>query len=121
MIFIEGDSTEAAYPGFNPAENGQKVFNKIVSDNLIILENFLQKYKDLFSWVKPEGGCIGFVHYKKNETVDFFTQKLLEKTGILLMPAFIFDFKSNHFRIGFGRYNMNVALKKLEQYIESIR
>lgn len=34
------------------------------------------------------------------------------------MPASIYDYKSNHFRIGFGRKNMPDSLLKLREFLE---
>jgi aspartate/methionine/tyrosine aminotransferase len=38
--------------------------NLIVAENLKLLDVFIERYKNLFEWVRPQGGCIGFVKYK---------------------------------------------------------
>jgi len=91
--------------------------NKIVSGNLLLLDDFINKYSALFSWVRPEGGCVGFVNYKGSESVDDFAQRLVRDKGVLLMPASIYSHTSNHFRIGFGRKNMGQALDRLIEFI----
>ncbi len=91
--------------------------NKIVSENLVLLNEFMQEHKDLFEWVRPQGGCVGFINYKQKESVDEFSKRLLEKTGVLLMPASLFDHQSNYFRIGFGRKDMPKALEKLREFL----
>jgi len=58
------------------------------------------------------------VNYKSSECVDDFCARLVNDTGVLLMPASIYDHDSNHFRIGFGRKNMPEALGRLEAYLE---
>ena len=35
------------------------------------------------------------------------------------MPAEIFSFPSNHFRIGFGRKNMPEALEKFDEFLHT--
>lgn len=92
--------------------------NQILSDNLVILDLFFTKNQKLFSWVWPQGGCVGWVHYKGKEEVDLFCKKLLRETGVLLMPASVYDVSENYFRIGFGHKDMVTAIGKLQQYLE---
>lgn len=91
--------------------------NKITADNLALLDEFFSEYSDLFSWVKPQGGCVGFVNYKDAESVDVFCDRLVKERGVLLMPASIYDTPTNHFRVGFGRKNMPEALDKLKGFL----
>ncbi len=92
--------------------------NQIVAENLKLLDSFIEEYKDLFEWVRPQGGCIGFVKYKGQESIESFSERLVHQKGVLLMPASIYDHKSNYFRIGFGRKNMPEALNKLEEFLK---
>jgi aspartate/methionine/tyrosine aminotransferase len=92
--------------------------NNILAENIKLLDSFMQRYAGKFSWVRPSGGCVGFVHYKTSESIDLFCKKLVENKGVLLMPASLYDVTTNHFRIGFGRINMPQALRKLEEFVE---
>ena len=49
--------------------------------------------------------------------VEIFCEKLLQAKGVLLMPSTVYDFDSNHFRIGFGKSNVPDALLKLEEFL----
>jgi len=91
--------------------------NKIVAENLSLLDQFIDEHNDLFDWVRPQGGCVGFVKYKAQESIEDFCERLMQKKGVLLMPASIYDYKSNHFRIGFGRKNMPQALDRLKEFL----
>jgi aspartate/methionine/tyrosine aminotransferase len=91
--------------------------NQIVADNLQLLDTFMEQYEDLFEWVRPQGGCTGFVKYKGQDTVEDFTARLVKERGVLLMPASIYDYPSKHFRIGFGRKNMPEALERLKDFL----
>jgi aspartate/methionine/tyrosine aminotransferase len=93
--------------------------NKIVAGNLKLLDDFMKKYDNLFSWVRPQGGCVGFINYKGKESVDDFSNRLVNDKGVLLMPASIYNHNSKHFRIGFGRKNMEAALNGLIEFISS--
>ena len=92
--------------------------NKIVANNLNLLDQFFNEHYQLFSWVKPQGGCVGFVNYHAAESIDVFCHRAVEQAGVLLMPASIYELKTNHFRVGFGRTTMPSALKEFSRIIE---
>lgn len=99
----------------------EKILSKIhqiMRSNLRLLDEFFKKNGDLFSWVRPKGGCIGFVELLADEPIEKFCMRLIEKKGVLLMPSVIYDTAENFFRIGFGRENMPEALEKLSAFIE---
>lgn len=91
--------------------------NKIVADNLKLLDEFFTEYSYLFAWVRPQGGCVGFVKYKGIGSIESFYEKLVNTQNVLLMPASIYDYASNHFRIGFGRKNMPECLDQLKEFL----
>lgn len=91
--------------------------NKIVADNLGLLDQFFIEYSHLFEWVRPQGGCVGFVKYKGPGSIESFCDRLVNKQNVLLMPASIYDYASNHFRIGFGRKNMPECLEQLKEFL----
>ena len=91
----------------------------ITQKNLSILDQFFQRHKDTLSWVRPKGGCVGFPKLLLNIPIEEFTQKLVDKQGVLVLPGFIFDDNNNHFRVGFGRINMPESLERFEQFLRS--
>ncbi|WP_316354308.1 aminotransferase class I/II-fold pyridoxal phosphate-dependent enzyme [Candidatus Trichorickettsia mobilis] len=91
--------------------------NKIVEENLKILDQLFIEYGHLFQWVKPQGGCVGFVKYKGLEVIDSFCDRLLQEQSVLLMPASIYSHQGNYFRIGFGRKNMPECLERLKEFL----
>ncbi|WP_165379660.1 aminotransferase class I/II-fold pyridoxal phosphate-dependent enzyme [Rickettsiales endosymbiont of Peranema trichophorum] len=91
--------------------------NKIVADHLKLLDQFFIEYSHLFEWVRPQGGCVGFVKYKGAGSIESFCDRLVNKRNVLLMPASIYDYASNHFRIGFGRKNMPECLDQLKEFL----
>lgn len=93
--------------------------NAIVSNNLKILDDFFNEFSHLFQWIRPQGGCVGFVNYNSKQCVDDFCHQMLQEKSTLLMPASIYNYESNHFRIGFGRQNMPEALLNLREFVQS--
>ena len=80
----------------------------LVARNLDLLDSFFGDYSDLFSWKRSRGGCVAYPRYLGSEGVEAFCRKLIEDSGILLLPSSIYrselcEAPVNHFRIGFGR------------------
>ena len=49
-------------------------------------------------------------------TIDEWAAGLIEAEGVLLLPGSQFGYGGNHFRLGFGRTDLPVALDRLEQH-----
>ena len=95
----------------------------LVRSNLADLDNFLAEHDHLFQWTRPQGSCIGFVKYLGAEGVEAFCKRLVEKHGILLLPASLYhselvEFKTQNFRIGFGRTIFQEGLAALRQALD---
>lgn len=89
----------------------------IARSNLPLLGDFFARRFDLFSWVPPRAGAIGFPRLSTGD-VEAFCDEVLEGRGVLLLPGTVYDPGSDHFRVGFGRRNMPEALNQLERYLE---
>jgi len=90
---------------------------KLMKENLAVLDRFFSDHQDLFEWVRPKGGCIGYPLYKGEEPVERFADRLLEELGVLVLPSSVYDDPSKHFRISFGRRSMQESLRRLEKWL----
>lgn len=88
-----------------------------IKRNLTLLDDFFKRRHDLFEWVRPRAGTIGFPRFKGDISSIEFCQKLVKETGIMLLPSTVYDYDDKHFRIGFGRENMPEALEKFDKYL----
>ena len=92
----------------------------IVQSNIERLDVFFDEWADRFSWVRPRGGSIGFPRLTvPGVSIDDWAAGLVETEGVLLLPASQFGYGGNHFRLGFGRTDLPVALDRLERYAEA--
>ena len=91
----------------------------IMQINLNILGKFFQKYRDFFVWHKPKAGPITFPELKLKQNVADFCLDLVQEKGVMLLPAKVYDYQGNNFRIGFARQDMPAALQKFEEYLKS--
>jgi aspartate/methionine/tyrosine aminotransferase len=88
---------------------------EIVSTNLAVLEDFFRRNTDRFAWVRPRAGSVAFPKLLEGD-VDDFAARLVEREGVLILPASQFGYPGNHFRLGFGRRDMPEALRILESF-----
>ncbi len=86
----------------------------IIAANLALLDDFFARNMDRFAWVRPRAGSVCFPEYLGGN-VDEFAARLVEREGVLLLPASQFGYQGNHFRLGFGRRDMAAGLEKLER------
>lgn len=96
----------------------------IVDENLPKWDAFFNRHPDLFEWQRPDGSCMAFPRYKGHDGVENFTRQLVEQRGVLLLPGSIYQSElgatpDNHFRLGFGRRNLDDGIAALEQHISS--
>ncbi len=88
----------------------------IVEGNLARLDAFFAAWAGTFDWVRPRGGSIGFPRLDADGPIDAFVAELVEAEGVLLIPGSVFGHPGNHFRIGFGRTDLPVALDRLDAF-----
>ena len=91
----------------------------IVEANLPLLDEFLAARPEAFQWVRPRAGSIGFPRLTTpSVSIDAFAAELVEREGVLLVPGSQFGHPGNHFRVGFGRRDLPVALERLASFAD---
>ncbi|MBN1432583.1 MAG: aminotransferase class I/II-fold pyridoxal phosphate-dependent enzyme [Methanomicrobiaceae archaeon] len=90
----------------------------IIRKNLALLDSFFENHYDLFEWVRPVAGSIGFVKLKDCQSSESFCRRAVDESGVLLLPSFVYEFGDSHFRIGFGREDMVDSLVRFEEFID---
>lgn len=88
----------------------------IIDANLARLDVFFAAHADRFDWVRPRAGSVCFPRLLDGD-VDRFASELVEREGVLLLPASQFGYPGNHFRVGYGRCDVPAALDGLERFI----
>jgi aspartate/methionine/tyrosine aminotransferase len=92
----------------------------IVLDGLTDLDELFLRWPEHLSWVRPRGGSIGFPRLRADLDVDAFAAELVEAEGVLLLPGSRFGHPGNHFRIGFGRTDIEAAIAGLERHLARV-
>ncbi|GAA2905543.1 aminotransferase class I/II-fold pyridoxal phosphate-dependent enzyme [Nonomuraea rubra] len=97
----------------------------IIAANLPRFEAFFAEFGDLFEWRVPDGGCVAFPRYLGRDGVEAFCTGLVERAGVLLLPASIYrsqltDTPADRFRIGVGRADPEPALNAFAAYLKGL-
>ena len=97
----------------------------IVSANLAVLDDFFARRADALTWVRPRGGSTGFPKLVPDgpagSSADAFAARLVEATGVLLLPSSTFEFGDSHFRIGLGRTDLPEAIDRVSRFLDGRR
>ncbi len=91
---------------------------EIVARNLPLLDEFFARHADVFAWVRPTAGPIGFPVVRGVADVDALCEALA-KAGVLLLPGSVYD-EPRHVRVGFGRADVPEALELLEELLKTL-
>jgi aspartate/methionine/tyrosine aminotransferase len=89
----------------------------IISSNLPVLDDFFDRHRHHLEWVRPRAGSVGFPRLLSGDA-DRVAEALVEREGVLILPGSRFGYPGNHFRLGFGRTDMPVALQRLSRFLE---
>jgi aspartate/methionine/tyrosine aminotransferase len=97
----------------------------LIAKNLPMLDAFFAEHKDLFEWYLPDGGCIGYPRYIGRDGVEEFARRLVEESGVLLLPASVYRSElgatpTDRFRIGYGRDNLEAGLTALRGHLRRV-
>ncbi len=95
----------------------------IARGNLDALRDVLGRRPDLFAWAEPQAGVLAFPRYLGREGADAFAARLVEDTGILLVPSSVYrsalaPVPDDYLRIGFGRACAAAAMPVLADWLE---
>ncbi len=92
----------------------------IIKSNLEVVDELFTRYSELFTWVRPAAGSMGFPKLLKGD-VEVFCDNLVKEAGVLLLPGSMYDHADNHFRIGLGRKNLPQAVERIESHLSKNR
>ncbi len=64
----------------------------IIDANLRLLDSFFAEHANVMAWSRPKVGPIGFARLFLDRPVGHFCLELVEKKGVMLLPAEVFDY-----------------------------
>lgn len=89
-----------------------------IRNHLALLDDFFERHRGSFAWVRPKGGTVCFPRLLGQESSWDLAERVVTQAGIMLLPSRVYGYDDHHFRIGFGRQNMPEVLARFEQFME---
>lgn len=89
-----------------------------IQENIAQADIFFEKYSHIFEKKTIPCGPIAFHKLLLDMPVEEFCQKAVEKKGVLLLPASIYDMEENYFRMGYGRSNFPHSLAQFDIFLQ---
>jgi aspartate/methionine/tyrosine aminotransferase len=90
---------------------------ELVLANLPLIDDLLARRRELFEWVRPTVGPIGFPRVAGGFDVQAWCEQIAEHAGVLLLPGAVYG-QPRHVRLGFGRANLAQAIERLDGYLD---
>jgi aspartate/methionine/tyrosine aminotransferase len=89
---------------------------QIVLANLPLVSDFIARRGELFDWVAPSAGPIGFPRARVAADIERWCEETAASAGVLVLPGTVYE-QPGHVRLGFGRSNLPQALERLDRYL----
>jgi aspartate/methionine/tyrosine aminotransferase len=89
---------------------------RLLLANLPLIDDLLMRRRELFEWVRPTAGPIGFPRVSGDFDVQAWCEAIAEQAGVLLLPGAVYG-QPRHVRVGFGRANLVAAIARLDEYL----
>lgn len=90
---------------------------ELIRENIRAADAFFDRYPHLFEKKPITCGSVAFHKLLSEMSIKNFCRMAVDKKGVLLLPADIYDMDGQYFRMGYGRRGVPAALEKLEEFI----
>lgn len=91
-----------------------------IKKNVSLFKEFSTRHEIISSFIPPKAGSTSFVKLNIDSPALEFSNKLVEKTGIMTVPAEMFEYDGKYIRVGFGRSNFSEVLDVLDGYMKGL-
>jgi len=94
---------------------------RILKANYPVLEEWLKRFGDTFSWHRPQAGAICLVKYRQAVSALDLVERVRARHGVLLVPGDHFGLP-NHIRFGYGEelHHLQEALAETERGVKQV-
>lgn len=94
---------------------------KKINHNISLFKAFVKKQELITSFIPPKAGSTSFIQLNIDGSSLDFSNHLIKKTGIMTVPAEMFEYGGKYIRVGFGRANFAETLEVLDCYLKEIK
>ncbi len=84
-----------------------------IRKNIEVFREALPKHKEFGKFIPPLAGSVSFLPLNIDSTSLEYSESLVQRTGIMTVPAEMFEYCGNYLRIGFGRSNFKEIIEDI--------
>jgi aspartate/methionine/tyrosine aminotransferase len=88
--------------------------HRIVGANLAVLADFMRRHSEHIAWVPPRAGSVCFPRFVRDVDAEHIAERLIDRTGVVILPGSRFEYDPAYFRLGYGRTDFSAALDLFE-------
>ena len=92
-----------------------------IKRNIATFQDFASNQDLIISFIPPKAGSTAFVELNVAGSSLEFSDQLVKDTGIMTVPAEMFEQEGKFIRVGFGRENFPVVLELLDKYLRDYK
>ena len=80
----------------------------------------MRRNSEHVTWAPPKAGSVCFPRFRRDLDAERIAERLIERTGVVILPGARFQYDRPYFRVGFGRTDMTAALQLFEAELPSL-
>ncbi len=90
---------------------------QIVLRNVQLFHEACRAHADVLSMVPPRAGSVAFARLELGRPIAEVATELAHHHGVMILPAEVYGYPGNYFRVGFGKENFSEGLARFVAYI----
>lgn len=94
---------------------------RIIQTNVSAFMDACVRQASVLSVVPPQAGSVAFAHLNLPKPITEVAHELAEQHGVLILPASVYGYPGNYFRVGFGKADFVDGLARFESYLRMQR
>lgn len=92
---------------------------RIIGANVAAFAAACARHADVLSMVPPQAGSVAFAQLNLAKPIAAVAHELAEQHGVLILPATVYGYPGNYFRVGFGKADFADGLARFETYLSA--
>jgi aspartate/methionine/tyrosine aminotransferase len=92
---------------------------RIIQANVAAFAATCARHAPVLSMVPPQAGSVAFAQLNLAKPIAEVAHELAHQHGVLILPATVYGYPGNYFRVGFGKADFADGLARFEAYLST--
>ena len=92
----------------------------IVLRNLQLFHEVCLRMPERLQMVAPRAGSVAFAQIQHAKPIVQIAEEMAAQAGVLILPASVYGYPGNYFRVGFGKADFDQGLVRFEAYLQQL-